>query len=298
MKSDEAKKLVDSAAEQLMADLEAGKSDALKHYLSVMAKFTDYSFGNCMLIARQKPDASHVAGFVRWKQFGRYVKKGEKGIMILAPMVGKKRDDAEQLEETPQSRLYGFKTAFVFDVSQTDGEPLPEFSKTRGNPAHHLDRLKGLVASEGIALEYTSEGMGTALGKSCIGTIKLQPNLTPAEEFAVLVHEYAHEKLHPREQRGEIDKNQKEVEAESVAFVVCAGIGLDTNTAARDYIQTYNGKKENVLASLERIKTLSRETLERITEKRSEHGARPSLSLEQQPALAYAKPPPTKNKTL
>jgi len=127
-----------------------------------MGRFHNYSWGNVLLIGSQRPTATRVAGYHKWKDLGRYVKTGEKGIMIFAPMLTKQRENASSPtpdKTTPNMkdgvfRLTGFRTAFVFDVDQTEGKPLPEFAKTTGDPNDYLEKLKALVAKQGISLEY------------------------------------------------------------------------------------------------------------------------------------------------
>lgn len=194
MNNEQAKKMADEALDRLMEELEAGKSEALKAYLAVMGRFHHYSWGNALLIALQQPRATLVAGFHAWRKLGRWVRKGEKGIMILAPMVGRKRPNGE-LAEDQQTRVFGFRAAYVFHVSQMEGEPPPEFAQVRGDPQQHMERLKGFVATQGITLEY-SEGIAPAKGISKGGAILLLPGQAAAEEFATLVHEVAHECLH------------------------------------------------------------------------------------------------------
>jgi antirestriction protein ArdC len=155
MTNDKAKKMADEALSRLMEALEAGRSEVLKTYLAVMARFHRYSWGNALLIASQHPEATRVAGFHAWRKLGRYVRKGEKGIIILAPMVGRKRRaEDEELAEDEQTRVFGFRAAYVFDVSQTEGEPLPEFATVKGDPQEYTERLKQFVADQEIALEY------------------------------------------------------------------------------------------------------------------------------------------------
>src|SRR6185437_12200433 len=116
MKTDQAKTLTETALTRLMEALEHGQSQALKLYLAMMSRFHRYSWGNVLLIYSQRPDASHVAGFQAWLKVRRFVRKGEKGIVILAPMVGRKKSD-DVLTEDAQTRLFGFRAAHVFDVS-------------------------------------------------------------------------------------------------------------------------------------------------------------------------------------
>lgn len=263
MKAEEAKKIADQALQQLSDALSQGKSEQLTRYLAMMARFHKYSFGNLMLIMFQRPDASHVAGFHTWRQMGRFVKKGEKGILIIAPMsIRPKGEDSMdgQEEAKPARPQMRFRGVFVFDVAQTDGEPLPEFSKVAGDPQHHLDRLKALVAERGITLNHDDLPPGTS-GVSRGGRISIRAGLAPAEEFSVTVHELAHELLHLGEERP-ASKTIRETEAEAVAFVVCRAIGLQTGSAASDYIQLYDGKSETLAASLDRIQKLAAQVIE------------------------------------
>jgi antirestriction protein ArdC len=222
-----------------------------------MGRFHRYSWGNTLLIATQRPDATHVAGFHAWHQLGRSVKKGEKGIMILAPMMVKQKDPPPG-REGPEGvfRISGFRTAYVFDVAQTDGQPLPAFAKTTGDVKDYGDKLKAIAAARGISVEYDRE-IAPAMGMSSGGRIRLMPDMEPAEEFSVLAHELAHEALHHGPEGTRPDKLVRETQAEAVAFVVCRGVGLDTNNAAADYIALYNGDKKTLAESLSAIQATS-----------------------------------------
>jgi hypothetical protein len=132
MKLEEVNTRTKEAVDFLVAALESGHSEVLTAYLGAMAKFHTYSFGNIMLIARQKPDATNVAGLRTWNSLGRFVKRGEKGIFILAPMVGRRSAKDVSTEEPSADTtteghrtLYGFRAVYVFDVSQTEGKELP-----------------------------------------------------------------------------------------------------------------------------------------------------------------------------
>jgi antirestriction protein ArdC len=250
MNTEQAKQLSETALTRLMAALEEGQSEALKQYLAVMARFRRYSWGNVLLIYSQRPDATHVAGFHAWLKLGRHVRKGEKGIAILAPMVGRKRTSGdEELAEGEEARVFGFKACHVWDASQTDGEPLAEFATVKGDPQGYLGRLVQFVASQNIALEYDC-GIAPARGMSSGGKITLLPDLSPAEHLATLAHECAHEMLHRGERRKETTHTVRETEAEAVAFVVCAAIGLDVNTTCSDYVQLHGGDKTTLAESL------------------------------------------------
>ncbi len=266
MKAEQAKKLTDEALEHLAAALEQGQSDAMKTFLSAVSRFHRYSFGNIMLIASQKPDATRVAGFQTWKSFGRYVKKGEKGIVIIAPMVIRPKGDERNFDGEEEDRtILRFRAVYVFDASQTDGAPLPEPVRVGGNPNGYTERLKTLVTSKGITLEYSST-LGNADGMSQGGKITVSEGLSPAEEFSVLVHELAHEMLHRKDSGERPSKTVRETEAESVAFVVSQAIGLDTNSASSDYIQLYAGDKHTLAASLDRIQRTAAEIIEAVSE--------------------------------
>jgi antirestriction protein ArdC len=267
MKRDELKKAAREAVEKLIQDVEAGISETLKGHLKAMGRFHRYSVGNAILIGLQKPNATHVAGFRAWQQLGRHVKKGEHGIAIMAPVVyrRKARDDAgtERHEDPDNEVVSTFKAAYVFDISQTEGRPLPDFAKTQGDPGSYLERLERLIAGRGIKLERGD--LRIAEGVSVGGTILLKASLAPAEEFSVMVHELAHEMLHQDPGNRPKEKTVREAEAEAVAYVVCQGIGLDTNTASSDYIQLYNGDKKTLITSLERIQRTAGEILEAVT---------------------------------
>jgi antirestriction protein ArdC len=203
-----------------------------------------------------------VAGFQAWRKLNRFVRKGETGIAIFAPIVVKKRSEGEEIEDN-QTQLCGFRTAYVFDESQTDGEPLAPFATVKGDPMQFTARLEALIGERGIALEYT-ERIAPAKGMSSGGRIDVLPGLPSAEQFSVLVHELAHELIHKGERRKNTSQTVRETEAEAVAFVVCHAIGLDTNTAASDYISLYQGDQVTLAESLEVIQKTAAEILRAI----------------------------------
>jgi hypothetical protein len=137
---------------------------------------------------------------------------------------------------------------------------MPEFATVKGDPEQHLDRLKKLVTSHGIKLDYDT-AIAPAKGVSRGGSITLLPSQPAAEEFSTLAHELAHEKLHRTDRRADTTKTIRETEAEAVAFVVCHAVGLDTNTAAVDYIKLYNGDRATLSASLQFIQSTAAEIL-------------------------------------
>ncbi|HEU4637162.1 MAG TPA: ArdC family protein [Edaphobacter sp.] len=240
----------------LIEQLEAGHSEALTNYLTAMSRFHTYSFGNVLEIARQMPTATRVAGFWTWKNMGRSVKAGQKGIRILAPIVGvrRKKDEEAHKDITKQNErvLLGFRNAYVFDISQTEGVDLPEMREVSGDPGENLERLAAFVQSKGIQLVYT-EKIAPALGISYGGRIAILPGQSKAETFATLVHETAHELLHKAERRTATTKTVRETEAEAVAFVIGKAAGLVTGSASADYIQLYHGNASLLAESLEVI---------------------------------------------
>ena len=265
--------LIKQAVEHLIQQLEAGKSESLTAYLNAMARFHNYSFGNVLSIARQKPDATRVAGIRAWNELGRFVKKGEKGIQILAPVVGhrRKKSETEQDGEAenkvkPQPVLIGFRAVYVFDVSQTEGAALPEFDHSvSGDVGGHRDRLIDFLNQQNIALEF-NEKIAPALGVSYGGKIALLPGQSKAEEFTTLVHETAHELLHKAERRTMTTATVRETEAEAVAFIVGQAIGLEVGSSSADYIQLYHGDVALLTESLEVIQRTSAVILGAITE--------------------------------
>ena len=255
-----AKEVIAANVQSLIEQLEAGHSHALTAYLNAMSRFHNYSFGNILEIARQRKDATRVAGLYAWNQMGRKVKKGEKGIRILAPIIGVRRKKNEEAEKDPTKQntavLVGFRSAYVFDVSQTDGADLLEMRQIQGDVGENCDRLVAFIERQGIELMY-SENIAPALGMSYSGRIAILPELSGAEEFSTLVHELAHEMLHKAARRTATTKVVRETEAEAIAFVIAKAVGLETGTASADYIHLYHGNASLLAESLEVIQQTS-----------------------------------------
>ena len=263
-KDNPTQQLIKQAVDHLIQQLEAGKSETLTAYLAAMARFHSYSFANILSIVRARPDATRVAGIRTWNELGRFVKRGEKGIPILAPMIGHRRrmDEADQNNSTdggakPQPVLIGFRAVYVFDIRQTTGEDLPQFEHSIGGEVGaHRDRLIGFLARQNIALEY-NENIAPALGVSYGGKIAILPGQSPAEDLVCLVHETAHELLHKSTRRTITTATVRETEAESVAFIVGQAIGLVMGRSSSDYIQMYAGNAALLAESLEVIQRTS-----------------------------------------
>ena len=249
-----------------------------------MSRFHNYSFGNVLEIARQRPTATRVAGMYAWNQLGRRVKKGEHGIRILAPIIGIKRKKDEEAEKdiTKQNTavLVGFRNAYVFDVAQTDGAELPEMERAYGDVGENRDRLVSYIERQSIELVFT-ENIAPALGVSYGGKIAILPGQSKAEEFSTLVHELAHELLHKAERRTTTTKVVKETEAEAVAFVVGKAVGLTMGNASASYIQLYHGNASVLAESLEVVQQTAAVTLAALEPPTAEQAAMSDAELAQ-----------------
>lgn len=255
-----AKELIAANVQALMTLLEQGHSEAFTAYLAAMSRFHHYSFGNILEIARQRPNATRIAGIHTWNQFGRRVRKGEKGIRIFAPMVRAKKEPDAATEPAPADKrlhmLTGFRAVYVFDVAQTEGDELPEPARATGEVGECRELLFSFLGRQGIELEY-NEAIAPAQGVSFGGRIALLPGQSPAEELATLIHEAGHELLHRGDRRAATTKAVRELEAEAVAFVVGQAVGLTMGTTSADYIKLYNGDAAMLTASFEAIQNAS-----------------------------------------
>src|SRR6185312_2454997 len=173
-----------------------------------MARFHHYSFCNQLLILAQRHESTHVAGYQRWQALGRQVCKDEKAIRILAPVLTK-RSDPKDAQEGSSQRVCGFRVAYVFDVAQTVGKPLPSAPQAQGDPGANIEGIKALYERKGIALEY-KDNLDGAEGLSAQSKVYILAGLEPAREFSVLVHELAHELLHGGERRKQLSRKVKE----------------------------------------------------------------------------------------
>ena len=263
MKREEVTQLIERGLRELNEALAAGKSDRLQQYLQMMARFPSYSFNNQILIFLQAPDSTRILGFHGWKKLGRTVKKGEKGIGIIAPLVYKKDNEKQQDSETDEKTVRGFKVVHVFDVSQTEGDDLPEFARATGDPGENISAIEALIRNQGIQLDYEVIPSG-ADGLSRPNQIVVRPDLEPATTLMVLIHEYAHSCLHQSKRRGATTKTIRETEAEAVAHVVGQALGLQSLEQSADYIQLYNGDAQVLSGSIDYIQKTSAHILEGI----------------------------------
>ena len=259
-------KLVREKVKYLIEQLEAGRSETLTAFLRAMAVFSEYSFLNQLCIARQRPSALRVAGMRAWNQLGRFVKKGEKGIAILAPVIGRRHANSSANttdSDSEKAVLLGFRRVFVWAEDQTDGQPLPELEKVTGDPGVYLDRMREFVNAQGITLEF-SESIAPALGMAFGTTIRLLPGQSKAEELNTLVHEAAHLALKHQDRRTTTTKTVRETEAEAVAFVVAQGVGVNAAQSA-SYIQLYHGDAALLTESLAAVQRVSALILSALT---------------------------------
>ena len=290
--------------QEITAGIEQGikelfESEKYMRYLSVMSKFHRYSVNNTMLIYMQKPEATLVAGFNKWKdQFERHVKKGEHGITIIAPTPYKKkieemkRDpdthapildaDGKAVMEEKEIKIPMFRPVKVFDVSQTDGKPLPELaSSLSGTVPHYEAFLEALRRSAPVPIEF--EPMVANMDgyfSPDQQRIAIREGMSEVQTVSATVHEIAHSKLHNRQKMQETaaagdnapdqpkpkDRRTEEVEAESISYAVCQYFGIQTGENSFGYIATWSKDKElkELRASLETINKTSCELINNI----------------------------------
>jgi hypothetical protein len=219
-------------------------SERWETWLRSLAKFYDYSLGNTILIAMQMPTATHVASFRSWKRdFNRYVKKGERGIEILVPMLVKAHDEDETQDDEERRRLVGFRVGHVFDVSQTDGEPLPslvdEVSADVDRYAAILDAVRAVSAYPVKFAADLPEGTNGLFRRGEL--VAIREGMPQGQTVKTALHELAHSRLHDSDPMAEgmPDRAMREVQAESVAYAASAALGLDTSGYSFGYVASW-----------------------------------------------------------
>ena len=262
-------------------------SEQYRSYLNTMAKFHNYSFNNTLLIAMQKPDASLVAGFHKWKnELGRTVKKGEKAIKILAPAPYKKKvmmtkidpnthqpvfdKDGTPVKEEKEITVQAFKIASVFDVSQTEGREIPTIGvhELTGNVEQYPQFFEAVKKTSPVPVEFENIRSGArGYYHQVEKRIAIQFGMSEMQNMKTLIHEIAHARLHAIDKdnppENPPDRYTKEVQAESVAYTVCQHYGLDTSNYSFGYIAGWSEGKDlpELKASLETIRTASHELI-------------------------------------
>ena len=261
---------------EITDQLEAGvtavfESDAYKAYLKCMSKFHNYSLNNTLLIALQRPDSSLVAGYQAWKKdHGRQVRKGEKGIKIIAPCKYKveleeKDDDGNQ----KTAEYTGFKIATVFDYAQTEGPELPTIgvNELTGDVGDYRKLFNALTEMCPVPI-YAEDIQNGAKGyySDADRKIVIKSDMSQLQTIKTMIHEMAHEKLHAKDNLDKdhpVDRHTKEVEAESVAYTICQHYGLDSSEYSFSYVAGWSSGKEvkELKASLERIRSAADEMI-------------------------------------
>ena len=268
-------------------------SERYKEYLRVMSKFHNYSFNNTLLIAMQKPDASLIAGFTAWKnQFQRNVKKGEKGIKIIAPSPFKIKQETEKIDPQTQKPVIGrdgkpvteekeitipaYKVVSVFDVSQTEGKELPDIAvdALTGDVEQYSDFFAALEKTSPVPIGFEKiEGGAHGYYHLEDKRIALDEGMSELQTLKTAIHEIAHAKLHdidlnaPKdEQQPRVDRRTREVEAESVAYTVCQHYGLDTSDYSFGYVAGWSSGRElaELKNSLETIRSAAADIINSI----------------------------------
>lgn len=253
------------------------------NFLSFQSKFYNYSFGNTMLIYLQNPHASFVKGYKSWNALGRYVKKGEKGIAILSPCIKKVDKSNEEQEEAPNSseetvrKLCGFRISYVYDIQSTEGseDMLPTLVKGLKGDTSEMSTLFMTLKTQVEKKYPIIDTKGTSeKGSYNLATniISIRSDLDTLQRFKTLIHEYAHAldfSIRPR--LDDEPKNQREIVAESVAYIVCNNLGLDTKDYSFPYIKTWLNEKEELKSLATIIQKISYEILNILSNDTTTH---------------------------
>lgn len=265
------------------------EGDNYKKYLNTISKFHNYSTNNTILIARQNPEATLVAGFKSWENnFNRHVKKGEKGIKIIAPSPYKKKVIVEKVDpvsmeikldmngnpekEETEIKMTAYRIVSVFDVSQTEGEPLPQIAvELTDNVNEYEAFMQAIRQSTSIPIEFEDISDSAAKGyfDNAAQKIVIRKGMSESQSVKTAIHELAHSILHNTDTNAEgagKDRQTKEVEAESVAYTVCSHFGIDTSDYSFGYIAGWSSGREadELKQSLETIRETSSELINSI----------------------------------
>ncbi len=256
IRSEQLKKRVDEAIQNLVAELQQGHTEEYVRFLTFWSKFHRYSSANVLLIMAQRPSASQVAGYHTWRRLGLQVKQGAKSIWIWRPIVRQISDEQTGL---PIDSCVGFTPAPVFDASDlTDiaTNPLPTLWSHLPDDAGRLYRyVSGRVTEAGFVIEERPLGVGRQGSVNPYQVITLSDALDSRNRIMVLLHELAHGLEHFREERAHDHRDRQELEAESASAVICAMLGLE-HPSARDYILMYRGDADELKASLSAVKRI------------------------------------------
>ena len=256
---------------------EVFESDNYINYLKCMSRFTDYSLNNTFLIAMQRPDSSIVAGYRKWNEMGRYVRKGEKGIKILAPCIykAKKEDGNSEVdkldkEDNEEKVLKGFRVVHVFDISQTEGEELPTIAhKLTGDVEGYSEFFEALLKVSPVPIEFKKiDGSANGYYHLVDKNIVIDEGMSEMMNCKTAIHEITHAILHNQDDgiEKDADRRTKEVEAESVAYIVSEYYGLSTEAYSFGYVAGWSTGKDlkELKASLETIRQTSQTIINNI----------------------------------
>ena len=259
---------------EIMDSLEKGvtsvfTSEKYQECLDFFSKFHNYSLNNTILIMMQKPDATKVASFATWKKLGVKINKGAKGIKILCPVPYKYTEEQDTKDggkkEVEKSGLY-FKVGHVFDISQTDGELPTLTEKIKGNSDELKALIKKIIGGSDVPIVIDKElndKPENGYYDLLVGDIHVKENLEDAHKLKTIIHELAHSKLHAD---GSVDRKEAEVQAESVAYVVCKWLNLDTSDYSFGYVAGWSSSKETkeLKKSLDTIEKTAKNMIKQI----------------------------------
>lgn len=280
---------VDGGIRDLLGEMQQGKSDRLANYFEFSARFHKYSANNQMLIYLQCPQATFVAGYRKWQDWGYQVAKGEKGIRILAPRLAEKKDaETQQVKQV----MY-FVPVSVFDASQLadlDKKPLPMFFTPLADDRPELyTRLQQAVEEDGIRIEESP--LGLTQGVSMKGRIAIREGIDSRNKFLTLLHEYTHELLHWQPDTKGQPVKAKECHAEAVSYVVAHHFGI-RNPFSADYIQHWGNTPKELLAELDVVRRTAAYIISRVEEPSVELGLVDGQIIDSQASGSSADEPP------
>lgn len=272
-KTQEALSRIENALQNISSDAD------WMQFLAFSSKFYNYSARNTLLIYAQRPDASYVKGFRAWNKLGRYVKKGAKGIAILAPCVKKVEEFKEpdnkaeyqdnEGEKVTKKVLCGFKITYVFDLMDTDGsdEQLPVLVKGLSGDSQEeqelYEKLKTIISAEYPVQEVTGQSAKGSYNLES-GVITVRSDLEALQRVKTILHEFSHAidfKLHPDEN---ISRNKRELIAESSAFVVASRLNLDTSRYSMGYLKSWLSDKDELAAVADAVQKVSAEIIDKL----------------------------------
>ena len=263
--SDRADKLESAHADLVAAVESLSTGDDWQSMLDTASRFHRYSANNVFLIMMQRPEATRVAGYKTWQSLGRQVRKGEHGIRILAPCKYRRTDTADDGSEVTYVGIRGFTTTAVFDVSQTNGEELPDVAPTLldGEGVAGLwDALAAQVKEQGYTLERGDCSGVNGYTDHSVKTVRVRDDVSEAQAAKTLCHELTHVLLHPDTSAYFQCRGRSEVEAESVAFLVCQAAGLTTGGYSFPYVARWaDGDPDVVRKTADRVLGASRTIL-------------------------------------